>query len=63
MGSPCALTGTSYAVAMEQGEPEDFAEVIRQATARLRAAEQGDGAGPSVTRATACWPACASAGG
>lgn len=49
-GLAMRLTGTSYAVAMERGESVDFAGVIQQATARLRAAEQGDGVGPSVTR-------------
>ncbi|MBK6653948.1 MAG: RecQ family ATP-dependent DNA helicase [Zoogloea sp.] len=49
-GLAMRLTGTSYAVAVERGESVDFAGVIQQATARLRAAEQGDGVGPSVTR-------------
>ena len=44
------LTGTSYAVALERGETVDFGAVIRHATERLRAAEQGDGVGPSVAR-------------
>ena len=44
------LTGTSYAVALERGEAVDFGAVIRHATERLRAAEQGDGVGPSVAR-------------
>jgi ATP-dependent DNA helicase RecQ len=39
------LTGTSYAVALERGETVDFGAVIRHATERLRAAEQGDGVG------------------
>ncbi|HRH75247.1 MAG TPA: ATP-dependent helicase, partial [Zoogloea sp.] len=49
-GLAMRLTGTSYAVAVERGEAVNFAEVIQQATARLQAAEQGDGVGPSVMR-------------
>lgn len=49
-GLALRLTGTSYAVAIERGETVDFGEVIRQATARLTQAEQGDGVGPSVMR-------------
>lgn len=49
-GLAMRLTGTSYAVAVERGETVDFGLVIRQATERLRAAEQGDGVGPSVMR-------------
>ena len=38
------LTGTSYAVAMEQGENVDFSDVIRQATTYLqKAAPSGEG--------------------
>jgi ATP-dependent DNA helicase RecQ len=46
-GLAMRLTGTSYAVAIERGEAVDFREVIRQATRRLRAAEQDSGAGPA----------------
>ncbi|NMG42507.1 RecQ family ATP-dependent DNA helicase [Aromatoleum toluvorans] len=55
-GLAMRITGTSYAVAIERGEAVDFGEVIRQATRRLRAAEQGasegsgDGVGPSILR-------------
>lgn len=53
-GLAMRLTGTSYAVAIERGEALDFGEVIRQATRRLRAAEQdqnvSDGVGPSILR-------------
>ncbi|AKU10038.1 ATP-dependent DNA helicase, RecQ family [Azoarcus sp. CIB] len=53
-GLAMRLTGTSYAVAIERGEAVDFGEVIRQATRRLRAAEQdpsvNDGVGPSILR-------------
>ncbi|MCA0239502.1 MAG: RecQ family ATP-dependent DNA helicase [Proteobacteria bacterium] len=42
-GLAMRLTGTSYAVALEQGERIDFDAVIRQATARLQqAAPRGD---------------------
>ncbi|MCK0510027.1 UvrD-helicase domain-containing protein [Aromatoleum buckelii] len=53
-GLAMRLTGTSYAVAIERGEAVDFSDVIRQATRRLRAAEQepsvADGVGPSILR-------------
>ncbi|SIQ81360.1 ATP-dependent DNA helicase RecQ [Aromatoleum tolulyticum] len=53
-GLAMRLTGTSYAVAIERGEAVDFGDVIRQATSRLRAAEQdtsaSDGVGPSILR-------------
>lgn len=49
-GLAMRLTGTSYAVALERGESVDFGAVIRSATERLRAAEAGDGVGPSVAR-------------
>mgnify|MGYP001240518187 CR=1 FL=1 len=42
-GLAMRLTGTSYAVALEQGEAIDFGAVIRQATAQLqKAAPRGD---------------------
>lgn len=49
-GLAMRLTGTSYAVAIEQGENIDFNAVIKTATAQLRRAEQGDDVGPSVHR-------------
>jgi ATP-dependent DNA helicase RecQ len=57
-GLAMRLTGTSYVVAIERGDAVDFGEVIRQATKRMRAAEQNpdsvDGSavndGPSILR-------------
>jgi len=55
-GLAMRITGTSYAVAIERGEAVDFGEVIRQATRRLRAAEQDQdegtemSVGPSILR-------------
>jgi ATP-dependent DNA helicase RecQ len=51
-GLAMRLTGTSYAVAIERGEPVDFGQVIRDATRYLKRAEtdDSDGAGPSVLR-------------
>lgn len=49
-GLAMRLTGTSYAVATERGESVEFDSVIKQATALLRKAEQGDEVGPSVQR-------------
>lgn len=49
-GLAMRLTGTSYAVALEHGEKVDFGAVIRRATERLRAADLGDGVGPSIAR-------------
>lgn len=40
-GLAMRLTGTSYAVALEQGEAIDFAAVIQQATAQLQKAAPG----------------------
>ncbi len=44
------LTGTSYAVAIERGEAVDFSAVIKNATAQLQKAEQGDEVGAAVQR-------------
>ncbi|NMG72615.1 RecQ family ATP-dependent DNA helicase [Parazoarcus communis] len=57
-GLAMRLTGTSYAVAIERGDAVDFGEVIRQATRRLRSAENGpdtpdtaaDAVAPSILR-------------
>jgi len=51
-GLAMRLTGTSYAVAMEHGEPIDFGQVIREATRTLKKAEteEADDMGPSVLR-------------
>ncbi len=49
-GLAMRLTGTSYAVATERGEAVEFDVVVKQATALLRKAEQGDEIGPSVQR-------------
>ncbi|MFA7241502.1 MAG: RecQ family ATP-dependent DNA helicase [Sulfuricellaceae bacterium] len=49
-GLALRLTGASYAVAVERGESIDFDAVIRNATARLQKAEQGDDIGASVQR-------------
>ncbi|MBC7207839.1 MAG: ATP-dependent helicase, partial [Methyloversatilis sp.] len=51
-GLAMRLTGTSYAVAMERGEPIDFGQVIREATRTLKKAEteEADDMGPSVLR-------------
>lgn len=44
------LTGTSYAVAIERGETIDFSAVIKNATAQLQKAEQGDDVGAAIQR-------------
>jgi ATP-dependent DNA helicase RecQ len=49
-GLAMRLTGTSYAIAAAHGEHIDFASVIRDATAYLRKAEQGEDVGTSVAR-------------
>ncbi|AMK77544.1 MULTISPECIES: RecQ family ATP-dependent DNA helicase [Methylomonas] len=49
-GLAMRLTGTSYAVAAEHGETVDFSAVIKNATALLKQAEQGDELGPGIQR-------------
>ncbi|MCQ8116868.1 RecQ family ATP-dependent DNA helicase [Methylomonas rosea] len=49
-GLAMRLTGTSYAVAVEHGESVDFSAVIKNATALLKQAEQGDELGPGIQR-------------
>ncbi|MDR2364513.1 MAG: ATP-dependent helicase [Zoogloeaceae bacterium] len=52
-GLAMRLTGTSCAVAIERGDPIDFKEIIRHATALLRTAGQGeedDDTGASLIR-------------
>jgi ATP-dependent DNA helicase RecQ len=49
-GLAMRLTGTSYAVAAEHGESVDFSVVIKNATALLKQAEQGDDLGPGIQR-------------
>jgi ATP-dependent DNA helicase RecQ len=49
-GLAMRLTGTSYAVAAEHGESVDFSAVIKNATALLKQAEQGDELGPGIQR-------------
>jgi ATP-dependent DNA helicase RecQ len=54
-GLAMRLTGVSCAVAIERGEQVDFDDIIRRASALLRATEQGEGEGdigaaPSLAR-------------
>ena len=49
-GFAMRLTGTSYAVAAERGDTIDFAAVIKNATAQLKKAEQGDDIAPALQR-------------